>query len=64
VKGGDGLIVGFANDGVDRGKGETFNDRFDEGWHHVVIFGLARPVLSPGLMVGETKCYRLGFDKQ
>ncbi len=29
----------------------------------VVIVGLARPVLSPGLMVGETECYRLGFDE-
>jgi hypothetical protein len=57
MKGSNGLIVGFANDGVDGGQRETFNDRFDQGWHCVVIFGLARPLLLPGLMVDETECY-------
>jgi hypothetical protein len=61
VKSGDGLIVGFSNDGVDRGKWETFNDRFDEGWHFCCdcwvgktgvvarVDGWRDRVLSPGV---------------
>ena len=75
VSGGDGLVVGFADDGLNCGKRETSNNGFDKGWHFGVglafwcyfclfcFVGLARPLLLPGLVVGETGCYRLGFDE-
>ena len=59
----DGLVVRFANDGVNSEQRESLDDPIDEGRHLFAVFWRARPVSSPLLMVGETGCDRLRVEQ-